>query len=251
MPWKPGEFKGAKVWFEVDDRGVAKVASGRVRMRYSDRPGAKVYQAAASNVRVDDAAPAIGLDGGGTGGGGASRGSGFGKAGTRTEEQKGLAADAARRLLADLPAGTAIAWTDGACRGNPGPAGSGARVELPDGRVGEASAALGRATNNVAELTAIGLALDLLDEVGWPVDGPVALLTDSSYAHGVLCRGWKAKANGELIVDLRERLAGRPALVVHWVAGHVGVAGNERADALANAGVSGVDRTVWSPALGG
>lgn len=254
MPWKPGEFKGAKVWFEVDDRGVAKVASGRVRMRYSDRPGAKVYQAAAANVRVDDAAAAIALDAGGAAGaagGGASRGSGFGKAGTRTEEQKGLAADAARRLLADLPAGTAIAYTDGACRGNPGPAGSGARLELPDGRVGEASAALGRATNNVAELTAIGLAIDLLEQVGWPVDAPVALLTDSSYAHGVLCRGWKAKANGPLIAELRERLAARPALVVHWVAGHVGVGGNERADALANAGVSGVDRTVWSPALDG
>src|SRR5690606_34207502 len=118
---------------------------------------------------------------------------------------------------------------------------------LPDGRRGEASRSLGRATNNVGELVAIGLALDLLEEAGVPRETPVALFSDSSYANGVLTRGWKAKANTELIADLRAQLKRWPGVTVHWVAGHVGIADNERADELANRGVSGITRTAWTP----
>ena len=75
--------------------------------------------------------------------------------------------------------------------------------------------------------------------------GPAVVPTDSGYSHGVLCRNWKAKANQELILDLRARLQGRPGVEVAWVAGHVGIAGNERADQLANAGADGLTRTRW------
>ncbi|MBW1879525.1 MAG: reverse transcriptase-like protein [Deltaproteobacteria bacterium] len=156
-----------------------------------------------------------------------------------------MARDAARALLDSLSAETVRVFTDGGCRGNPGPAGSGAVVVLPDGRRGEASRALGRATNNVGELTAIALALDLLEGAGVSESEPIALFTDSSYANGVLTRGWKAKANRDLILGLRERLTRWPNLTVYWVAGHVGIPENERADALANLGVDGVTRTEW------
>ncbi|HHO52736.1 MAG TPA: ribonuclease HI [Deltaproteobacteria bacterium] len=138
-----------------------------------------------------------------------------------------------------MSADTVVVFTDGACRGNPGPAGSGAVVLLPGRPRAEGCRSLGRATNNVAELTAVGLALDILDQAGVEADARVAILTDSDYTNGVLCRGWKAKANTLLIRGLRERLASRPGTVLHWVAGHVGIEGNERADALAGLGVDG------------
>ena len=60
---------------------------------------------------------------------------------------------------------------------------------------GERSEWLGEATNNVGELAAIGLALDLLQTAGIETDAPVVLFSDSNYARGVLTLGWKAKAN--------------------------------------------------------
>lgn len=61
----------------------------------------------------------------------------------------------------------AIVWTDGAARGNPGPAGGGARLEDRDGKVlGEASVFLGETTNNVAEYRALLLGLELALEKG-------------------------------------------------------------------------------------
>jgi ribonuclease HI len=170
----------------------------------------------------------------------ASRPSGFGSAGSRTAAQAAAAAADARQRIAGLPPESIVAYTDGACRGNPGSAGSGAVVELPDGRTFEASQALGMGTNNIAELTAVGLALDLLDAAGVPPDAPAVVHTDSKYADGVLCRGWKAKANTELVAALRTRLAARPGVRLQWLAGHVGIAGNERADVLANRGVDGI-----------
>ena len=247
MKWRRASFKEKDVWVAVGDDGAPLAEGGRVPIRYSKRAGAKVYRAGASRVSVHDGAAVEALDEGAAAdaasprkaAGAGGRGRGFGKAGTRTASQASAAKAEARRLLAELPEGTIVAFTDGACRGNPGPAGSGVRVEHPDGRVVEACRALGRGTNNVAELTAVDLALDVLEGLGVASDAPVALLSDSDYTHGVLCRGWKAKANRELILGLRERLAGWPGVVIHWVAGHAGVAGNERADALANLGVDG------------
>jgi len=250
--WQRAEFKGKKVWVEVDASGQLKVQGGRVPMRYSAKPGSKIYNAGQRNVNLDASAPIEDLEAGvsadkaGTKGGRKGRGSGFGSAGSRSQAQKRAAAEAARDLLASLPEGTHVAYTDGACRGNPGPAGSGVLLELADGRRAEASRSLGRATNNVGELTAIGIALELLDQAEVPADAPVVVLTDSGYSHGVLVRGWKAKANAELIKGLRAHLKQRPGVEIHWVAGHVGVPGNEKADALANKGVDGISDVCWA-----
>lgn len=241
MPWARARFKDGEVWAEVDAGGALVVRGGRVPIRYGDRPGGKEYAASRSNVslvaggEVTEAVASTGK----------KKGSGFGSAGSRTAAQGEAAKADVRERLASLAAGTAVAYTDGGCKGNPGPAGSGVRLELPDGRVGEASRSLGVATNNVAELTAIDMALDLLDEVGWPPEGPVVVLSDSSYARGVLTLGWKAKANVELIQGIRARLKARKGVRLEWVAGHVGVPGNERADQLANAGVGGTSAKRW------
>ncbi len=266
MSWQQATFKGQKVWVRLGPTGQPAEESGRVPIRYQARPGAKVYRAAAGRVELSAGAPVEALDDGvladpspkeaeaNKGGGVARRAGapagtpgGFGKAGSRSAAQAAMAVEAARALVERLEGQAIVGFTDGACKGNPGPAGSGAVVWLPGGPRGEACRALGSATNNVAELVGIELALELLDGKAVPLDAEGALLTDSAYAHGVLVRGWKAKANQALVERVRAALARRPRLKLHWIAGHVGIEGNERADALANRGVLGVSEASWSP----
>ena len=93
-----------------------------------------------------------------------------------------------------VPAGTAaesiIVYTDGACTGNPGPMGIGV-VILDRGQRREVSEYLGEGTNNIAELTAIQRALELIE----PADRerPVLVHSDSAYAMGLLSKGWKPR----------------------------------------------------------
>ena len=238
MPWVRARFKDKEVWAEVDGSGALRVEGGRVPIRYSQSAGAKVYRAGASRLRVTEGQGAVELAGGvAAGGGGKKRGSGFGSAGTRSLAQAAAAKQSAQDFIAALPAGTHKVFTDGACKGNPGPCGAGAVLVCADGEVSEAWRALGRGTNNIGELSAIGLALELLEQAGIDPGEPVVIFTDSKYSDGVLTRGWKAKANRELITDLKARLRRWPRLRVHWIAGHVGIPENERADRLAVRGV--------------
>ena len=236
MGWKAGSCKGKDVWIQVGSDGKPVAQGGRVPVRYSDRSGAKIYRAGLSNIEVTGT-EILDLDAGiSADKAKKSRGSGFGSAGKRTQAQAAMAAEAAADLVKSFSADAAICFTDGACKGNPGPCGAGAVVRLPDGQRLEAHRALGLGTNNVGELTAIGLAIDLLDEVGFDQTGPVEILTDSKYSNGVLTQGWKAKANKELIASVKTKLSKR-RVRIHWIAGHVGIDDNERADALANQGV--------------
>ena len=121
-----------------------------------------------------------------------------------------------------------IVHTDGACSGNPGPCGIG--VVLSSGRHRkEVSEYLGIGTNNIAELTAIQRALELVKDRA----RQVVVHSDSAYAIGVLTKGWKAKANQELVARIRALCAEFPRLHFVKVPGHSGVPENERADALA------------------
>ena len=157
--------------------------------------------------------------------------------GTRTASQAAAAkADATARVSSSSSA--IHCFTDGGCHGNPGPAGSGLLVKFPDGRVVEESRALGIATNNIGELTAIEMALDVLAAEGVDPAAEVVIFSDSQYARGVLTLGWKAKANVELIATIRQKLRARPGARMEWVAGHVGLPENERADQLAARGVA-------------
>ena len=239
MPWVEVEFKGKTVWAEVGADGAIVSQGGRTPIRYSDKKGATIYRGGtrgisrASGSPVRDLPEGVSADDRKKGG---KKASGFGSAGKRTAAQAAAAKADARSRIEALPQGTHLIFTDGACHGNPGPAGSAAVVKIAGGATLAASRALGIATNNVGELTAVGMALDLLEQGEVPNDAPIALFTDSKYTMGVLAQGWKAKANRELILEIRGRLKDWPNLEINWVAGHVGVPENERADALATLG---------------
>ncbi|MGA9824539.1 MAG: ribonuclease HI [Methylocystis sp.] len=135
-------------------------------------------------------------------------------------------------------------WTDGACSGNPGPGGYGAILQFGE-REKELSGGEPATTNNRMELMAAIVALDALTR-----PCAVDLHTDSQYVRNGVTQwlaGWKARGwktadrkpvkNVELWRQLEEA-SERHDVAWHWVRGHAGDEMNERADALARAGMA-------------
>jgi ribonuclease HI len=134
-------------------------------------------------------------------------------------------------------------YTDGACSGNPGPGGWGALLQYGDAEKeicgGEADT-----TNNRMEMMAAIMALESLKR-------PMAidLYTDSTYVRSGITewlagwkrRNWRTAAKKPVKnVDLWQRLdkaTGEHDIAWHWVKGHAGNPGNERADELARTGI--------------
>jgi len=134
-------------------------------------------------------------------------------------------------------------FTDGACSGNPGPGGWGAILRFGDHEK-ELHGGEANSTNNRMELTA---AIEALRALTRPCQ--VVLTTDSVYVkdgitkwiHGWLKNGWKTAAkkpvkNAELWQELWQEVQ-RHQVDWRWIKGHAGHDENERADALARAGV--------------
>ena len=140
---------------------------------------------------------------------------------------------------------TTIAFTDGACKGNPGPGGWGAFLVLSDGQHIEYFGGETHTTNNQMELMGAIMALEKS-----PKHHHLEIWTDSSYVKngitswitGWKAKGWKTAANKpvknqELWQRLDELQSNRD-VSWHWVKGHAGHEGNEKADELANRGIS-------------
>jgi ribonuclease HI len=143
---------------------------------------------------------------------------------------------------------TVIIHTDGACKGNPGPGGWGVLMQAGE-RTRELFGGEAHTTNNRMELMAVIQALSALK---YPCRVEIHL--DSEYVRKGITEwvaGWKAKGwrtaskqpvkNADLWQQLDQLVqSGGHELSWHWVKGHAGHAGNEKADALANQGVASV-----------
>lgn len=220
-------LRGARVLARASDDGeLVTGQDGRVEVRYKPTD-TRSYRAAKRNLEAiageallpDDAcAPA--------------------EAAASPADKKSAAA--AKLNKREYPEGAIIVYADGACSGNPGPAGIG--VVVQDGPVRrELSKYLGQGTNNVAELTALFEAAQVIEQP----ERPVRLHTDSKYAIGVLSLGWKVKANQELVARVKEALKRLKDVELIHVPGHAGVVLNERADVLAVQAVRSESSTGW------
>jgi ribonuclease HI len=142
-----------------------------------------------------------------------------------------------------------IAYTDGACSGNPGPGGWGVLLRAVEGdtvvKERELSGGEALTTNNRMELMAAIAALEALAR-----PAGITIVTDSAYlkngitewVHAWKRKGWRT-AGGSAVknADLWQRLdaaQARHTVVWEWIKGHAGHPENERADALARAGMA-------------
>jgi ribonuclease HI len=144
-----------------------------------------------------------------------------------------------------------VIYTDGACKGNPGPGGWGALLRAADGAEKELCGGEAQTTNNRMEMMAVIEALAALKRpchVVLHVDSQYVLKGMTEWLQGWKAKGWRTAAKQPVKnVDLWQRLDALVHQSEHriewqWVKGHAGDPGNERADALANRGVEQLAR---------
>ncbi|MDP3996115.1 MAG: ribonuclease H [bacterium] len=165
----------------------------------------------------------------------------------------------------------AVVFTDGASRGNPGPGGFGAIIIAPKNNevgsmnyeVTEIGGREGDTTNNRMELTAAIKALQGITNHQSSIT-KIILYTDSSYLingitkwiYGWQKNGWKTKEKKDVenrdlwesLAELKELLGTKNPMEIEWkhVGGHIGVAGNERADEIASNFADGKKEVLYS-----
>ncbi len=216
------QFRNDAVWVLVDDDGRPVLdGGGRAEMKYREKD-AKSYRPGPANLTPIDGSDLRGQ---------------LADSRNRTREPSEQANAGQNGIeLARDPTALEV-WTDGACSGNPGPMGIGIVVIDGEWR-GEIAEYLGIGTNNIAELVAIERGVEASLKRIATTARRVRVHTDSSYAIGLLSKGWKAKANQDLVARIRRQLATFPAaLDFVKVAGHAGIPENERCDELARIAV--------------
>jgi ribonuclease HI len=207
--WKRMMFKGHKVWLRVDSHDNPVVRDTKVLIKYRLDQDYEYWVPQRAVKPIDPQA---------------LKAAGPAKASL----QRPLPPSTLKEEAA--APGTVFAYTDGAASGNPGPAGIGVFLRCAS-REKEISKPIGTATNNVAELIAIKIALETIRNRR----APVRLYTDSQYCYGLLVLGWKARKNAALVADIKGLIKKFKNLKILKVEGHAGVEENERADRLARA----------------
>ena len=169
--------------------------------------------------------------------------SALGSAGKRTVAQQQAAREHATLLLSRVNKHSIVAFTDGSANPNPGPCGAGAHLYANNGDWStEAWASLGTGTNNLGELWAVGMALEmtlrrLLSHPG--IYKTLYLFTDSAFVIGCLEKGWNTSIAPAVLLavrSLRGRVRNLVPVSLQWVPAHVGLDENEHADMLAGMG---------------
>ena len=143
-------------------------------------------------------------------------------------------------MTANLKAPVVTMYTDGACRGNPGPGGWGVHLRYGD-KTRNLFGYEAETTNNRMEMMAVIEGLKALNkpcQVDLKTDSKYVLQGITEWLSGWKRNGWKTAAKKPVKnVDLWQqidRLASEHQIDWHWVKGHAGIAGNELADQLAN-----------------
>lgn len=203
--WKRMSFKGNKVWVATDANGNLLLEKEKVLIKYNLKQDYEYRVKPESLHPEDQAVPA-------------------GKKVKKPSKKTGIEPS--------LPDNCIKIYTDGASSGNPGPSGIGILFIYEENKK-EISRYIGKATNNIAELTAIKVALAELKRV----DLPVRIFSDSSYAIGLLTKNWKPKKNQELIFETRALIKKFSDLAFIKVKGHSGIKENEVADFLATSAI--------------
>ncbi len=167
--------------------------------------------------------------------------------------KKSLSDSEAITKFAISPPPTVLAiYTDGSAKPNPGPSGAGVWIVAPAPPGGSpftlrVSAGLGHGTNNLGEIFAITIALQIVEilyKYLYPAPPTTGVFTDSKLSEGYLTRGW---AFPEIACQppatkarrlLRELSAISPQLGIFWVRGHSAIPGNHLADRAADRGAT-------------
>jgi ribonuclease HI len=138
-------------------------------------------------------------------------------------------------------------WTDGCCKGNPGPGGAGVVIVLPDGSMGRIGRPLGATTNNRAELLAVRIALEALAAHS---QESMTIHTDSQNVIGWVTGAFRVNANGDLVREIQDCLRDFASVSFVKVRGHSGDPNNEATDRLAQHAAAGVTFQEWGSASG-
>jgi ribonuclease HI len=225
-------YRNCKVWADVDDAGKLVEQRGLVKIRYrQDSP--ETYSAKVAEIsEVPDPGPTVATPDASAAAPSDAVAPKRRPARTPKNRSKSSARGGTKAAGAAGPAkakGDVVTiYADGSCFGNPGPAGIGVTLEWK-GHVKEISRFIGDGTNNIAELTAIRVALEEVKNRGLPV----RVHTDSAYSIGVLSEGWKVKENRELVASIQALMREFGDLQFVKVRGHSGHPENERVDQLA------------------
>ncbi len=213
--WKRMRFKTNKVWAQTGPDGSLEVQNGTVRIKYNLKQDYEYKVRPESLKPVDDSGD--------------------------TPEKPDIPSVAPKKKKkqskpafseGDLPENCIKIYTDGASSGNPGPSGIGVLLIYGENKK-KISRSIGISTNNIAELTAIQVALEELKRT----DLPVRIFSDSSYCIGLLTKGWKPKKNQDLVFAIRRRMEAFKDLAFIKVKGHAGIKENEVADFLATSAI--------------
>ncbi|MCP4670768.1 MAG: ribonuclease HI [Desulfobacula sp.] len=213
--WKRMSFKGNKVWAQIDGNKKLIQEKGKVLIKYNLKQDYE-YTVKYEGLKPEDLAiPAK-------------------KKISKKTNSKSNSGQSIPELKpgTNLPDNCIKIYTDGASSGNPGPSGIGILLIYGKKRK-EISQYIGQGTNNIAELTAIKVALKELKRN----DLPVYIFSDSSYSIGLLTKGWKPKKNQTLVFQIRKLLKKFNNISFIKVKGHAGVKENEVADFLATSAI--------------
>ncbi len=210
--WERMSFKGNKVWVAFMRDGQLLENKDKVLIKYNLTQDYEYWIKKESLEPLDQAVPA----------------------GTKTSPHSPKSPKSSKQgnHQENLPKDCIQIYTDGASSGNPGPAGIGALLIYHENQK-QISQSIGIATNNIAELTAIKIAISHLKRY----DLPVRIFSDSSYAIGVLTNESQPQANKELVLEIRRLIQNFKEIKFIKVKGHAGIKENEVADFLATSAI--------------